>query len=97
MLCNHPICVNISTKQLQQPDFSEQVEGIITHTGINPAFLWLEMSTRSLSPIGGAASRSLTRLSALGVRLRSMISADLAAHRKYCASCLCSKSNWPIL
>nr|MBO1925910.1 EAL domain-containing protein [Staphylococcus epidermidis] len=50
LLCNHPICVNISTKQLQQPDFSEQVEGIITHTGINPAFLWLEMSTRSLSP-----------------------------------------------
>lgn len=69
LLCNHPICVNISTKQLQQPDFAEQVEGIITHTGINPAFLWLEMSTRSLSPISGAASRSLTRLSALGVRL----------------------------
>jgi diguanylate cyclase (GGDEF)-like protein len=45
-----PICVNISARQLRQADLAEQVQGIISQTGADPALLLLELSTQALSP-----------------------------------------------
>ena len=69
-LLNHlPVSVNVSAKQLQQPDFAEQLESILAHTGINPALLILELPCSALQPAHSDLTRMLSRLSAMGVRL----------------------------
>lgn len=64
-----PVSVNISARQLQQADFANQLESILSQTGIDPALLVLELSISSLSPIHTDLTPMLCRLSALGVRL----------------------------
>lgn len=64
-----PICVNISAKQLRQADLPEQVQDIISRTGIEPALLLLELSTKALGPMHADILCTLTRLRSLGVRL----------------------------
>ena len=69
LLGSLPVCVNISARQLQQSDFAEQLENILSQTGIDPALLVLELSTSSLHPANADLIKMLSRLSALGVRL----------------------------
>ncbi|EHN65470.1 putative bifunctional diguanylate cyclase/phosphodiesterase [Comamonas testosteroni] len=64
-----PICVNISARQLRQADLAEQVQGIISQTGVDPALLLLELSTQALSPSYADIVPTLTRLRTMGVRL----------------------------
>ena len=64
-----PICVNISARQLRQADLAEQVQGIISQTGADPALLLLELSTQALSPSYADIVPTLTRLRTMGVRL----------------------------
>lgn len=64
-----PICVNISARQLRQADLAEQVQGIISQTGADPALLLLELSTQALSPSYADMVPTLTRLRTMGVRL----------------------------
>ena len=64
-----PICVNISARQLRQADLAEQVQGIISKTGVDPALLLLELSTQALSPSYADIVPTLTRLRTMGVRL----------------------------
>ena len=64
-----PICVNISARQLRQADLAEQVQGIISQTGVDPALLLLELSTQALSPSFADIVPTLTRLRTMGVRL----------------------------
>lgn len=64
-----PICVNISARQLRQADLAEQVQGIISQTGADPALLLLELSTQALSPPHADIVPTLTRLRTMGVRL----------------------------
>lgn len=67
---NHlPVSVNISPRQLQQPDFVEQLESILSQTGIAPTLLILELSNRSLQPLDADLATVLRRLNTLGVRL----------------------------
>lgn len=63
------ICVNISAKQLQQTNLAEQIEHLITQTGVNPALLVLELASKTLSPINADIIRALSRLGAIGLRL----------------------------
>lgn len=69
LLGSLPVSVNISARQLQQADFAEQLENILSQTGIDPALLVLELSTSALHPANADLSKMLSRLSALGVRL----------------------------
>ena len=64
-----PVSVNISPKQLQRPDFADQVETILTQTGINPAQLILELPFAALQPAVADFHPMLVRLSAMGLRL----------------------------
>ncbi|WP_304351174.1 bifunctional diguanylate cyclase/phosphodiesterase [Comamonas testosteroni] len=64
-----PICVNISARQLRQADLAEQVQGIISQTGADPALLLLELSTQALSPSHADIVPTLTRLRTMGVGL----------------------------
>ncbi|MDR2299216.1 MAG: bifunctional diguanylate cyclase/phosphodiesterase [Comamonas sp.] len=68
-LSHLPISVNISLRQLQQPDFAAQLESILSQTGIAPASLILEISSCSLQPLGADIAAMLSRLSRMGIRL----------------------------
>ena len=66
-----PLCVsvNVSTHQLRQGDFVDQVSQVLQDTGLPPHLLELELTESQLS-VNVEVLRSLfTRLHALGVRL----------------------------
>jgi diguanylate cyclase (GGDEF)-like protein/PAS domain S-box-containing protein len=67
----HPlsISVNLSARQFQQPGLVEEIESVLTHTGVDPGQICLEI-TESLA-MGDVewTSTVLLRLKALGVRV----------------------------
>jgi EAL domain-containing protein (putative c-di-GMP-specific phosphodiesterase class I) len=63
------IAVNLSGREILQPDLVEQVEGILTRTGLDPRALRLEITETVLVENEAEAHRCLTRLKALGLKL----------------------------
>lgn len=63
------ISVNISAMQFYQSDFCEMVENIITETGINPAYLELELTESMFMQDADAVVRTLRKLHSLGIKL----------------------------
>jgi diguanylate cyclase (GGDEF)-like protein len=64
-----PVAVNISGRQLQQPDFVDRVERALRDTGLPPHLLELEITESTLMEDAEATLVLLHRLRALGVRL----------------------------
>jgi diguanylate cyclase (GGDEF)-like protein/PAS domain S-box-containing protein len=63
------ISVNLSGRELLQPELAEQVEQILARTGLAPRSLKLEITETVLVENEAPALRCLTSLKALGVRL----------------------------
>ncbi len=61
--------VNISARQLQQPDLAEQVSRALEAHGVEPRMLRLEIAEPVLMEGGDAAHRSLRALEAVGVQM----------------------------
>lgn len=62
------ISVNLSPRQLEQPDFVEVVRGILQETGLESRFLELEI-TEGMTMDVGRVLPVLTRLKELGIRI----------------------------
>lgn len=63
------VSVNLSPRQLVQPDLVEDVRGIIAETGIRPELLVLEVTESTAMEDPDFAAEVLNRLGALGVRI----------------------------
>jgi diguanylate cyclase (GGDEF)-like protein/PAS domain S-box-containing protein len=63
------ISVNVSPRQLAEPDFPETVEAALADTGLEPELLCLEITESAVMADPDAAAAILARLKALGVRL----------------------------
>ena len=63
------INVNVSKKQLVDPDFVAEVSGIIATTGASPARLNLEVTESTVIEAGEFVERQLRQLKELGVQL----------------------------
>ncbi len=61
--------VNLSAKQLEQPDLVDQVKEALEETGLNPGSLRLEVTESSLISDGPAAQTTMGALEKLGVGL----------------------------
>jgi diguanylate cyclase (GGDEF)-like protein/PAS domain S-box-containing protein len=61
--------VNISSKQLTQPNFFEQVEAIVTSGVINHGSLRLEITESAIMENTASAAKLLKRLQSLGVQI----------------------------
>ena len=62
------VAVNLSTRQLGQPDVVEQVQSSLRSSGLDPARLVLEVTESSVVEDAEAALTALTALKQLGVR-----------------------------
>ena len=71
MGCFPPLrmAVNLSSRQLLQPDLMERVAGILQTTGMDPDLLELELTEGALMQGFEEATDSMWRLKSLGVRL----------------------------
>jgi diguanylate cyclase (GGDEF)-like protein/PAS domain S-box-containing protein len=63
------VSVNISPRQLSQPDVVQLVGQVLERTGLRPELLCLEVTESVLVQDADAATRTLTALHELGVRL----------------------------
>jgi Amt family ammonium transporter len=63
------LSVNLSGRQLLQPDLVEQLSSVLKSTGIDPGRLRLELTESMLIGSGATAVEGLERLRALGVQL----------------------------
>jgi len=63
------LAVNVSLRQLTDPDAVARVESVLQETGFDPALLSLELSEDSLHALGHAAGPTLRAFKELGVRL----------------------------
>ena len=61
--------VNLSAKQFAQPDLIEQVQAILTETGLDPNYLKLEITESVVMDDFESAAAMLFQLRGLGVRL----------------------------
>jgi len=63
------MAVNLSTRQLEDPDLPELVRAAIQHSGVDPRTLTLEVTESLAVETGSPALERLWQLKALGVRL----------------------------
>ena len=63
------LAVNLSGRQVLQPDLVEQISEVLQDTGLDPRLLRLELTESVLVENEAAASRCLNRLRALGAKL----------------------------
>src|SRR5205814_6810209 len=63
------LSVNISGRQILQPDLVEQIADVLDATGMDPRLLRLELTETVLVENEAAATRCLTQLRGLGVKL----------------------------
>ena len=63
------LAVNVSGRQILQPDLVEQIAGILDATGFDPHLLRLELTETVLVENEAAAARCLNRLRQLGLKL----------------------------
>jgi EAL domain-containing protein (putative c-di-GMP-specific phosphodiesterase class I) len=58
------ICVNLSSKQLSQPDLIEQIDQVLEETGLDTQSLILEVADRSIEESADLASDTALQLGA---------------------------------
>jgi diguanylate cyclase (GGDEF)-like protein/PAS domain S-box-containing protein len=63
------VCVNLSARQLSQPDLVEQIERVVIGTGLGPGALHLEITESAVMENAETASVVLGRLKSIGVHL----------------------------
>jgi diguanylate cyclase (GGDEF)-like protein len=63
------VAVNLSPRQIADPDLLSHVEGSVNANGIDPSSLWLELTETTLIDETSFVERSLDALTGLGVRL----------------------------
>jgi diguanylate cyclase (GGDEF)-like protein/PAS domain S-box-containing protein len=63
------VSVNLSARQLQDPDLPEQVMGVLRETGLEPRFLDLEITENNAMQSAASTLEALARLKAEGVRV----------------------------
>jgi EAL domain-containing protein (putative c-di-GMP-specific phosphodiesterase class I) len=63
------ICVNLSAKQLQQPDLIEQIDRVLEETGLDTQSLILEVSDRAILESAESGSEAVLQLQARGVQV----------------------------
>jgi diguanylate cyclase (GGDEF)-like protein len=63
------VAVNLSARQLADPELIPHVEGSIAANGIDPSTVWLELTESALLDDGTYVERTLGALERLGVRL----------------------------
>jgi diguanylate cyclase (GGDEF)-like protein/PAS domain S-box-containing protein len=63
------VSVNLSPRQLTDPDLVEEVAAIVARTGIAPETVWLEITEGALAADTESTLAVLRRLRALGIRL----------------------------
>lgn len=68
-LIDQPVCINISTQQFHQPNFTTMVSNILTKTGLNPDLLELEITEKTIASDIELVSKTLKELNELGVRI----------------------------
>jgi diguanylate cyclase (GGDEF)-like protein/PAS domain S-box-containing protein len=64
-----PVCVNLSARQLAQPDLAARIEKALHDTGLAPRWLELELAEEAVLANQTTAVETLTELKRLGVRL----------------------------
>ncbi len=64
-----PIAVNLSIRQLRQPNLAEVIENILKETGLNPQLLELEITEGIMMGDNQAAMTFLTRMHELGIQM----------------------------
>jgi diguanylate cyclase (GGDEF)-like protein len=63
------ISVNVSARQLERPEFVEEVRSALSDSGIDPTTLTLEITETALMRTPDATARLLTELKTLGIRI----------------------------
>ncbi|MFY1633238.1 putative bifunctional diguanylate cyclase/phosphodiesterase [Solwaraspora sp. WMMB335] len=63
------VSVNISARQVSDPQLVGEVAGVLTRTGLPPELLQLELTESAVMATGGEPLRALRRLAGLGVQL----------------------------
>src|SRR5262249_52419681 len=63
------VSVNLSARQIADPDLLSQIEGSIKASKMDPSSLWLELTESALVEDGVFVERTLDSLRGLGVRL----------------------------
>jgi EAL domain-containing protein (putative c-di-GMP-specific phosphodiesterase class I) len=63
------ISVNLSPRQLTEPDLVDQVAGVLERTGIDPQLVWLEITEGALQGDAHSTIHVLSALRAIGVHL----------------------------
>jgi diguanylate cyclase (GGDEF)-like protein len=63
------VSVNLSARQIADPDLLSHIEGSIAASKIDPSSLWLELTESTLLDDAALVERTLESLRALGVRL----------------------------
>ncbi len=63
------LAVNVSIKQLQQPDFYETVEKILLETGLSPEWLCLELTESEMMKNHKQIIETLIKIRSLGVKI----------------------------
>jgi diguanylate cyclase (GGDEF)-like protein/PAS domain S-box-containing protein len=63
------ISVNLSPRQLAEPTLVDAIAAVLGRTGVDPAYVWLEITESTLMHDAESAVRTLTALRALGVHL----------------------------
>jgi diguanylate cyclase (GGDEF)-like protein/PAS domain S-box-containing protein len=63
------LCVNLSAREIWQPDLTEKVAGILQETGLDPTCLMLEITERTAKKDAEQTIAKLRELKELGVKL----------------------------
>lgn len=63
------MAVNLSMRQLQQPDIANRIQAIVAETGLDPHHLGLEITESVLMAQSAHVSRTLADLKALGIEI----------------------------
>jgi diguanylate cyclase (GGDEF)-like protein/PAS domain S-box-containing protein len=68
-MAQFPIAVNLSIRQLRQPNLADVIEGILKETGLNPQLLELEITEGIMMGDTKSAMTFLTRMHDLGIQM----------------------------
>ena len=66
---NKPVSVNISTQQLQQPNFVSMIANILDNNHLSPALLELEINENTITADQKLAQKTLDELHQLGIKI----------------------------
>jgi diguanylate cyclase (GGDEF)-like protein/PAS domain S-box-containing protein len=63
------VTVNLSARQLEQPDVVQRIRSVLGEAGVDPAYLGIEITETAVAADVGHAARMLTELRDMGVKV----------------------------